>query len=53
MVKQLEKKGIACSSRNFSLNKNQLMIACDIYKYLVSIKKKIEKIISDYLILRK
>ena len=37
-----EKKGIACSSRNFSLSKNQLMIACDIYKYLVSIKKKIK-----------
>ena len=36
-----EKNGIACSSRNSSLNKNQMKIASNIFYYLINIKKKI------------
>ena len=38
-----EKNGIACSSRNSSLNKNQMKIASNIFYYLSNIKKKIKK----------
>ena len=37
-----EKNGIACSSRNFSLNKDQMKIASNIFYYLNNIKKKIK-----------
>jgi pantoate--beta-alanine ligase len=37
-----EKNGIACSSRNSSLNKNQMKIASNIFYYLSDIKKKIK-----------
>ena len=37
-----EKNGIACSSRNFSLNKDQMKIASNIFYYLSDIKKKIK-----------
>ena len=37
-----EKNGIACSSRNSSLNKNQMKIASNIFYYLNNIKKKIK-----------
>jgi pantoate--beta-alanine ligase len=40
-----EKNGIACSSRNSSLNKNQIKIASNIFYYLSNIKKKIK---NDY-----
>ena len=38
-----ENNGIACSSRNLNLNKNQMKIASNIYHYLYSLKKKIRK----------
>ena len=38
-----ESSGIACSSRNFNLDKNQMKIAKNIYTYLIKIKKKTEK----------
>ena len=37
-----EKNGIPCSTRNFKLNKKQIIIASNIYNYLVKIKKKIK-----------
>ena len=37
-----EKNGVACSSRNSSLNKNQMKIASNIFYYLRDIKKKIK-----------
>ena len=37
-----EKNGIACSSRNSNLNKNQKKIASNIFYYLSNIKKKIK-----------
>ena len=37
-----EKNGVACSSRNSSLNKNQMKIASNIFYYLSNIKKKIK-----------
>ena len=37
-----EKNGIACSSRNSSLNKSQMKIASNIFYYLSNIKKKIK-----------
>ena len=37
-----EKNGIACSSRNSSLNKDQMKIASNIFYYLCDIKKKIK-----------
>ena len=37
-----EKNGIACSSRNSSLNKDQMKIASNIFYYLSDIKKKIK-----------
>ena len=40
-----EKNGIACSSRNSSLNKSQMKIASNIFYYLSNIKKKIK---NDY-----
>jgi len=36
-----EVNGVALSSRNSKLNKNQIIIASKIYRYLLSIKKKI------------
>ena len=38
-----EKNGIACSSRNKNLNKNQMKIASNIFNYFSSLKKKIKK----------
>ena len=38
-----EKNGIACSSRNYNLNKKQIKIAASIYKYLSTLKKKLRK----------
>ena len=38
-----EKNGVACSTRNLSLNKKQLIIASDIYNYLLNLKKRIKK----------
>jgi len=38
-----EINGIACSSRNSNLNKNQMKIASNIYYYLHNLKKKIKK----------
>jgi pantoate--beta-alanine ligase len=37
-----EKNGVACSSRNSTLNKNQMKIASNIFYYLSNIKKKIK-----------
>jgi pantoate--beta-alanine ligase len=38
-----EKNGIACSTRNFNLNNKQLLIASNIYKHLIYLRKKIKK----------
>jgi pantoate--beta-alanine ligase len=38
-----ETSGVACSTRNFNLNNNELKIASSIYKYLINLKKKIKK----------
>ena len=38
-----EPNGVACSSRNFNLNKNQMKIAKDVFNYLIKIKKKTKK----------
>ena len=38
-----ENNGIACSSRNLNLSKNQMKIASNIFHYLRSLKKKIKK----------
>ena len=38
-----EKNGVAYSSRNLNLNKNQKMIASNIFYYLYNLKKKIKK----------
>ena len=35
-----EPSGVACSSRNFNLSKNQMKIAKNVYSYLIKIKKK-------------
>jgi pantoate--beta-alanine ligase len=37
-----ENNGIACSSRNSNLNKNQIKIASNIFHYLINLKKKIK-----------
>jgi len=38
-----EKNGVACSTRNFNLNRKELTIASNIYKYLLNLNKKIKK----------
>ena len=38
-----ENNGIACSSRNSNLNKNQIKIASNIFYYLSNLKKKIKR----------
>jgi len=38
-----EKNGVACSTRNLNLNKKQIIIASNIYKYLLNINNKIKK----------
>ena len=38
-----ENNGIACSSRNLNLSKNQMKIASNIFHYLNNLKKKIKK----------
>jgi len=38
-----EANGVAFSSRNFNLNKNQMKIAKNVYNYLIKIKKKTKK----------
>ena len=47
-----ENNGIACSSRNLNLNKDQIKVASNVYYYLCKLKKKIKKKIV-YLILIK
>tara|TARA_A100001011_G_scaffold296724_1_gene309288 strand:+ start:60 stop:878 length:819 start_codon:yes stop_codon:yes gene_type:complete len=43
-----EINGVACSSRNSNLNKNQMKIASDIYYYLCNLKKKTKKNINFF-----
>ena len=38
-----ENNGVACSSRNSKLNKNQIEVASNIHNYLKNLKKKIRK----------
>lgn len=38
-----EKSGVACSTRNSNLSNKQLLIASNIYKYLLNLKKSIKK----------
>jgi len=38
-----EKNGIACSTRNLNLNNKQLLIASNIYKHLIYLRKRIKK----------
>ena len=38
-----EINGVACSSRNINLNKNQMKVASNIYYYLYNLKRKIKK----------
>ena len=38
-----EHNGVACSSRNFNLNKRQMKIAKNVFNYLIKIKKKTKK----------
>ena len=38
-----ENNGVACSSRNSNLDKNQMMIASNIFYYLSNLKRKIKK----------
>ena len=38
-----ENNGIACSSRNSNLNKNQIKIASDIFNYFTILKKELKK----------
>ena len=38
-----ENSGVACSSRNFNLDKNQMKIASNIFNYMNNLKKKIKK----------
>ena len=38
-----EKNGVACSTRNLNLNENELIIASNIYRYLLNLSKKIRK----------
>ena len=38
-----ENNGIACSSRNSNLNKDQIKIASNVYYYLCNLKKKMKK----------
>ena len=38
-----ENNGIACSSRNSNLNKDQIKVASNVYYYLCNLKKKIKK----------
>jgi len=38
-----ENSGIACSTRNSSLNRNQIKVASNIFHYLSNIKKKLKK----------
>jgi len=44
-----EKNGVACSTRNLNLDKKQIIIASNIYKYLLNINNKIKK---DYKIFK-
>ena len=43
-----EKNGVACSTRNHNLNKNQLKIASNVIKYLKNKKKLIKKELSNF-----
>ena len=43
-----EKNGVACSTRNYSLNKKQIKTASNIYFYLLKLKKKIRKNYKSY-----
>jgi len=36
-----EQNGVACSTRNFNLNNKELLIASNIYKYLLSLRKNV------------
>jgi len=43
-----EKNGVACSTRNNNLNKDQIKIASDVIKYLTNKKKLIKKKLSNF-----
>ena len=43
-----ERNGVACSTRNNHLNKNQLKIASNVFRYLKKIKKLTQKKISNF-----
>ena len=38
-----ENNGIACSSRNFNLNKDQVKVASNVFYYLFNLKKEVKK----------
>ena len=43
-----DKNGVACSTRNYNLNKSELKIASNIYKYLSNLKNKKKKNLDFY-----
>jgi len=47
-----EKNGVACSTRNIHLNKNQFKIASNVLAYLKKIKKLTQKKISNFKIIK-
>ena len=47
-----EKNGVACSTRNNNLNKNQFKIASNVFRYLKRIKKLAQKKISNFKIIK-
>lgn len=50
-----ESNGVACSTRNYNLSKNQMKIAEKVYNYLIKIKRKVKKNIKylDYPLFKK
>ena len=47
-----ERNGVACSTRNNHLNKNQFKIASNVFRYLKKIKKLTKKKISNFKIIK-
>ncbi len=47
-----ERNGVACSTRNNHLNKNQFKIASNVFRYLKKIKKLTQKKISNFKIIK-
>ena len=43
-----EKNGVACSTRNFNLNKEQLKIASKVFRYLSNLKIKVKKDFNNF-----